>query len=201
MKNIIFLFIYLLLQLKAIHAQEFKPHIGLNLNGATQILSLSPVGLRVYGDLMFENQFNLRTNLAANAHGINDNSEVKSIGNCFYFQLEESVVYLTDKSDSPLFFGAGIGYYSIKNNEESDHLYQPNPFNSNYWLGHDNFDSNIGIHFLIGADTGKLIWELKYTYTVFAHNRFFQRSVNSVSTQGIETKNETFHFFALSLSI
>lgn len=198
--KIVFSF-FILITFYKTNAQEFKPHIGINLNAASQTLSFSPVGLRAYGNVIFENQINLRTNFSFNFHSVNNTLEVTSLVNCFYMQMEESIIYQIDKSETPIFFGAGIGYYAVRNYEEASHLQQPEPFNYNLSVGHDNYDSNIGFHILFGKDTGKLILEFKYTYTVFQHNQYQQGSINSVYFERIVSKNETFHFFQFSVSI
>lgn len=194
------LILLLLLISKKTYSQEFKQHIGINFNAVSQTLTFSPIGLKFFGDLIFNDKLNLRTNLSANYHSVST-KEYNSLSSCFFTQLEETVIYSSNRYLTDFFIGCGVGYYAIVNNGEVSHLYHPDPTNYNLFVGNDNYDSNIGFHFLIGKDGGSIIIELKYLFTIFQHNQYQQESIDFTSIERIVSKNETYHIISFSINI
>lgn len=185
------LILLLLLINKKIYSQEFKPHIGINFNAVSQTLTFSPIGLKFFWDLIFNDKLNLRTNLSANYHSVST-KEYNSLSSCIFTQLKETAIYSSSKYLTDFYLGAGVGYYGIVNNEEASHLYQPDPTNYNLDVGHENYDSNIGFNILIGKDGGSVIIELKYLYTIFQHNQYQQESKESNTIERIISKKKQF---------
>ena len=85
------LILLLLLISKKTYSHEFKSHIGINVNAVFQTLTFSPIGLKFFGDLIFNDNLNLRTNLSANYHSIST-KKYNSLSDCFFTQLEETVI-------------------------------------------------------------------------------------------------------------
>lgn len=195
----VFLILFILLTTRIFNAQKMNFHIGLDLNASSRTLDFSPFGIKFYSNYLYQYNFNLRTNLALNYHKVKNVPETPTLEDCFYTQIEESAIYQFNKNLFNIFSGIGIGYYSINNNGQSDHLHQIDPFNYNERVGHEEFDSNFGIHFLFGKDIGPMILEIKYSYTNFPYHIKYQGTIDNVYIVKTITRKYKFHFFEFSI--
>jgi hypothetical protein len=205
LKKEIILSITLLLvfpNLERLNAQKMNFHIGYDINTVSRNLNFSYFGLKLYSNYLYYNNLNLRTNLSFNFHYVKNLPETPTMEDCFYTQIEESVIYAFDEKFLNIFTGAGIGYYSINTNGQSAHLAEIDPLkeNSGYYGG-EGFDSNFGFHFLIGKDLGPIILEIKYSYAIFPYHIKYLGTIETNYVDRIVSRKYAFHFLEISVSI
>ncbi|PID60517.1 MAG: hypothetical protein CR986_03870 [Ignavibacteriae bacterium] len=162
--------IFLIIFSTKTHSQDFDFHIGANMIAPFDIINFSPLGLRVSGDLVFDD-FLLRTNLSFNYHSeFNNNKKFHGLVNGTFAQIEESFIYQTKDSFKNIYFGSGIGYYSVTINEQTSH---PSEISTGIVVHNDNFKSNIGLNLMIGKTFDNVFIELKYIYSNFRLERYY----------------------------
>ncbi|PID60518.1 MAG: hypothetical protein CR986_03875 [Ignavibacteriae bacterium] len=190
----IFFTIFLIIFSTRTHSQDFDFHFGVNILSPFNILTFSPVGLRIGGDLVFDD-FRLRTNFSANLFaGFENNIEYTDFHDCFFTQIEESFIYPTKNKFAGFYFGGGIGYYSITVNEQSDHAYVMPP---NALVDNEGFNSNIGLNLILGKEFRYFFLEIKYIYSNFGLERSFHKIIG-----GSNVKRELdFSFHTLNFSL
>lgn len=174
-------------------AQKVEFNAGVNIIAPSDILIFSPFGIRTGINLKFE-QYILRTNLSLNYHtGFYKDDDFLELKNAFFTQLEEAILYQTKDNLKNIYFGAGLGYYSVLDNDNSAHASEISP---GIWLNNHGFDSNFGLNIIVGKDFGTLILELKYIYTKFRLERYYY---DENSGNGDKYLNFSFHALNLSL--
>ena len=175
-------------------AQQFEIDFGVNIVAPSNIIIISPFGLRASGSLTFDN-YSFRTNLSLNYHSsFHKSDDFIGLGDAFFTQIEESIIYQSDENFNNIYIGVGLGYYSLLENDNSAHVSEQSP---GIWVDNYGFDSNIGFNLLVGKDIGIVIIELKYIYTSFNLEQYYYSYITKES--GIRVIDYSFH--AINLSV